>query len=326
LTSKNRENFEWLPEFLLDMTQGKGKERMEAGSNKERLNLSTWATTALLSSNTHMVDILTGGRKHAAEGELRRLLEVLMEDSLSWEPHEIEIIKSLQDNYGTAGIMMIEYMVEHEAELEPLVTSTVTRMYQEFNATNDERFWMAGIGASVAAGILWGKNYAGIVDLPIKEIIKAFLDTVKYMRKAMKNSARAAEDVLNAYTGENYGKFVVVKRSDGSLLAQLGGNQEIDQSITRTSVAGRIEHEITPGFVDYYIEEALLKAYCATMSFGYAAFIKNLSETEGFFVERMKKDMTSKTKGPPMRVNALKIRRRSGDWDAEALPLPLAAA
>ena len=85
-------------------------------------------------------------------------------------------------------------------------------------------------------------------------------------------------DVLNAYTGENYGKFVVVKRSDGSLLAQLGGNQEIDQSITRTSVAGRIEHEITPGYVDYYIEEALLKAYCATMSFGYTAFIKQLSE------------------------------------------------
>jgi len=326
LTSKNRDNFEWLPEFLLDMTQGKGKERMEAGSNKERLNLSTWATNALLSSNTHMIDILTGGRKHAAEGELRRLLEILMEDPLSWEPHEIEIIKSLQDNYGGAGIMMIEYMVNNEEKLEPLVTSTVTRMYQEFNATNDERFWMAGIGASVAAGIIWSNQYAGIIDLPMKEIIKAFQDAVKYMRKAMKAGARAAEDVLNAYTGENYGKFVVVKRSDGSLLAQLGGNQEIDQSITRTSVAGRIEHEITPGYVDYYIEETLLKAYCATMSFGYAAFIKQLSETEGFFVERMKKDMTSKTKGPPMRVNSLKIRRRSGEWDAEALPLPLAAA
>ena len=326
LTSKNRDNFEWLPEFLLDMTQGKGKERMESGSNKERLNLSTWATNALLSSNTHMVDILTGGRKHAAEGELRRLLEILMEDPLAWEPHEIEIIKSLQDNYATAGVMMIEYMVNNEATLEPLVTSTVTRMYQEFNATNDERFWMAGIGASVAAGIIWSSQYAGIVDLPIKEIVKAFKDAVNYMRKAMKNGARAAEDVLNAYTGENYGKFVVVKRSDGSLLAQLGGNQEIDQSITRTSVAGRIEHEVTPGFVDYYIEESLLKAYCATMSFGYAAFIKQLSETEGFFVERMKKDMTAKTKGPPMRVNALKIRRRSGEWDVDTLPLPLAAA
>lgn len=326
LTSKNRDNFEWLPEFLLDMTQGKGKERMESGSNKERLNLSTWATNALLSSNTHMVDILTGGRKHAAEGELRRLLEILMEEALSWEPHEIEIIKSLQDNYGIAGVMMIEYMVENEATLEPLVTSTVTRMYQEFNATNDERFWMAGIGTSVAAGIIWSSQFAGIVDLPMREIITAFKGVVKYMRQALKNGARAAEDVLNSYTGENYGKFVVVKRSDGSLLAQLGGNQEIDQSITRTSVAGRIEHEITPGFVDYYIEESLLKAYCATMSFGYKAFVTQLSDTNGFMVERIKKDMTSKTKGPPMRVNALKIRRRSGDWDAEALPLPLAAA
>lgn len=326
LTAKNRDSFEWLPEFLLDMTQGKGKERMESGSNKERLNLSTWASTALFSSNTHLVDILTGGRKHAAEGELRRLLEFVMEDVMTWEPHEIEIIKSLSDNYATAGTVMIEYMINNEETLGPLVTNTVTRMYQEFNATNDERFWMAGIGTSIAAGIIWSSQYAGIVDLPLKEIIKAFKGAVTYMRKAMKNGARAAEDVLNAYTGENYGKFVVVKRSDGSLLAQLGGNQEIDQSITRTSIAGRIEHEVTPGFVDYYIEESLFKAYCATMSFGYAAFVKQLSETDGFFIERMKKDMTAKTKGPPMRVNALKIRRRSGEWDVDALPLPLAAA
>jgi len=34
VTSKNRNNFEWFPEFLLDMTEGRGKERMESGSNK----------------------------------------------------------------------------------------------------------------------------------------------------------------------------------------------------------------------------------------------------------------------------------------------------
>jgi hypothetical protein len=326
ITSKNRDSFEWLPEFLLDMTQGKGKERMEAGSNKERLNLSTWQTNALLSSNTHMVDILTGGRKHAAEGELRRLLEILMEDTLAWEPHEVEIIKSLQENYGTAGFMMIDYMVNNEEVLGPLTNDTVARMYQEFNATNDERFWMAGIGSGIAAGILWSKKYAGIIDLPMREIIQAYKDAVKYMRKAMKASSRSAEDVLNSYTGEHFGRFVVVKRSDGSLLAQLGGGQEIDQTITRTSIAGRIEHELTPGFIDYYIEESLLKAYCATMSFGYAAFCKQLGEIEGVFVERMKKDMTSKTKGPQMRVNAIKIRRRVGESDADSIPLPLAAA
>ena len=326
LTAKNRDNFEWLPEFLLDMTQGKGKERMESGSNKERLNLSTWATTALLSSNTHMVDVLTGGRKHAAEGELRRLLEILMEDELSWEPHEIEIIKSLQDNYGIAGQLMIQYMVDHEATLPQLVTDAVNRIYQEFNATNDERFWVAGVGAGIAAGIIWSSQHAGIVDLPMKEIIRAFKSAVQYMRKAMATSSRSAEDVLNAYTAENFGKFVVLRRSNGSLMAELGNGQEIDQSLTRTSIAGRIEHDLTPGYVDYYIEETLLKAYCSTMSFGYAAFCKQLASDATFVVEQMKKDMTAKTRGPQMRVNALKIRRRAENLDGIPVQISVAAA
>jgi hypothetical protein len=103
ITAKNRAAPEWLPEFLLDMTEGRGKERMESGSNKERLNLSTWMTTCLMSSNTHVVDYLTGGRDHSSEGELRRLLEFVLEDELSWEPHEIEIIKSLQACLKEAG-------------------------------------------------------------------------------------------------------------------------------------------------------------------------------------------------------------------------------
>jgi len=111
LTSKNRANFEWLPEFLLDMTEGRGKERMESGANKERINLSTWMTCAIMSSNTHVVDGLTGGRKHSSEGELRRLLEFILTKTCEWEPHEIEVIKSLQHNYAVAGHMMAEYLV-----------------------------------------------------------------------------------------------------------------------------------------------------------------------------------------------------------------------
>ena len=121
ITSKNRANFEWFPEFLLDMTEGRGKERMEAGSNKERINLSTWMSLALMSSNTHVVDNLTGGRMHASEGELRRVLEFIMDQDLIWEPQEIEIIKSLQHNYGVAGDILAQYMVDNVSSLQQLV-------------------------------------------------------------------------------------------------------------------------------------------------------------------------------------------------------------
>ena len=323
LTSKNRANFEWLPEFLLDMTEGRGKERMESGSNKERVNLSTWMTCAIMSSNTHVVDGLTGGRKHSSEGELRRLLEFILTKELSWEAHEIEIIKSLQHNYAVAGHMMAEYMAKNVDELKSLVPNSVAQMYKTFNATNDERFWMAGVGAVVSAGIIFSK--AGIAKIPMQHIIDAYKKIVKIARGNIKSSARGAEDVLNSYTRENFGHFIVVRHSSTGILAELGGGGVVDPTTTRSNIMGRVEHGFTPDHVDYFIEESLLKAYCSSMSFGYADFKRQLGAV--YTVSHIsKKDMTARTQGPQMRVSVLKISRRITDFDDETLnSLPVGA-
>ena len=315
ITNNNRKDFEWFPGFLLDMSEGKGKERMESGANKERLNLSIWFTIAMLSSNTHGVDWLTGVRKHSSEGELRRLLEYIIEDQLSWTPAEIEIIKSLHHNYGVVGYMMSEYMVENEELLPSLTNETVQRMYKAFNATNDERFWMAGIGCAVAAGILWSQRYMGAIDLPIKEIMAAYKEVIGFMRKSMRTNVRTAENVLNSFISENFGKLLVIRRhaQSNALMAEFGMGREADESITRSSISGRVEHNLTPGYCDFFIEEQMMKAHCAAHSFGYAAFCKKLAETDNIMVEFLKKDMTAKTKAPPMRVQAIKVRRRLED-------------
>ena len=320
ITSKNRSDFEWLPEFLLDMTEGRGKERMESGSNKERLNLSTWMTTCLMSSNTHVVDYLTGGRKHSSEGELRRLIEFVLDQELSWEPHELEIIKSLQHNYGHGGYAMAEYMAKNVDTFPELLRTCVKNMYVEFNATNDERFWMAGIGAVVAAIIVLRE--ANIIDIPVRPILNAFKKAIENMRVSMKISSRTAEDVLNAFTRDNYGSFVVIKPGHGGLMAELGSGGQIDQSVTRNKVLGRVEHELKQGFIDYFVEEQVLKSYCASMSFGYTSFKRGLEDL--FMVEYMKKDMMARTKGPQMRVQVMKIRRKVGELDEGVLnPVPV---
>jgi hypothetical protein len=319
ITSKNRNNFEWFPEFLLDMTEGRGKERMESGSNKERLNLSTWMTVAIMSSNTHAVDMLTGGRNHASEGELRRLLEFIMDQPLKWEPHEIEIVKSLQHNYAVAGHMLVEYMAKNVEMLKTLVPEIVSNMYKEFDATNDERFWMAGIAELVGAGILLSKEHAGVVDIPMGKIIEFLHGIVTGMRNNIKGNARSAEDVLNAYTREHYGHFIVIRHIEGNrVLAELGNGKEVDDSTTRSRIMGRIEHGTTPGYIDYFIEQSMLKACCANMSFGYADFKRQLGDM--FKVtEISKKDMTAKTRGPQMRVAVLKISRLVTEKDHELL-------
>jgi len=128
------------------------------------------------------------------------------------------------------------------------------------------------------------------------------------------NEGKAMLDVKRAIS-ENFGKLLVIRRHSQSnaLMAEFGMGREADESITRSSISGRVEHNLTPGYCDFFIEEQMMKAHCAAHSFGYAAFCKKLAETNNIMVEFLKKDMTAKTKAPPMRVQAIKVRRRLED-------------
>lgn len=318
ITSKNRDDFEWFPAFLFSMSEGRGKERMESGANKERLNLSTWSSTAIMSSNTHVVDYLTGSRKHSSEGELRRLIEYVMDEKLELDADEIEIVKCLQNNYAVAGDALVRYMVDNIALLKTLVPETVRRMYTEYKAPNDERFWMGGIGCAIAAGIIMNSAHANIAEFPLTEIIDSYRKRIVIQRSSIKGGHRSAEDVLNAFVQEYQGKFVVVKFGDkAGPLAHLGDGSMVDRNTTRSEVMGRVEHGVTAGHIDFFIEERMLKSYCSNMSFGYDNFKRQIANE--FTVSYvLKKDMMARTSAPPMRVSAMHISRKVTESD-EAL-------
>ena len=323
ITSKNRKDFEWFPEFLLDMTEGRGKERMESGSNKERVNLSTWMAMAIMSSNTHVVDYLTGERKHASEGELRRLIEFVMDEDLKFETDEIEIIKSVSKNYGVVGHILAQYFVDHIDLLKALVPDCVKQAYTEFGASNDERFWMAGIGAQMAASILLSKAHTGALDFPMAEIVADMHKRIDYMRVNIKTGKRSAEDVLNAFIAEYSGLFVIVNYGEKTgISAIMGDGSMVSKETTKSKVMGRVENGVTPGCKDFYIEERLLKSFCSTMSFGYADFKKQM-ERQHVVVYMPKKDLMSRTNGPQMRVSVMKISRREHEDDGPARNLSL---
>jgi len=309
VSTKTRGEDSWIRSWIFNFSEGRGKERMESGANKERLNLSTWQSCSLLSSNTHFMDQLTTGQ-HSAEGEMRRLLEFTWTDRLEWEPEEVEIVKSLLDNYAVAGPVVIEYLVRNVEEVRKLVKDCVQQAYKIFGATNDERFWMAGLGTILAMIIIWKR--IGVADIPAQAIIDLYMERIKSTRLMIKGSARNAEDILNAYTRDNYAKMIIIKYCDErkSLVSSYGfDSKEVDMSITRSAILGRVEHDATPGHIDYYLEEGMLKAYCASMSFGYSDFKRQLAAM--FTMTHMpKKNMTAKTKGPQMRVAVIKISRR----------------
>jgi hypothetical protein len=183
---------------------------------------------------------------------------------------------------------------------------------------DDERYWHAGCTTVVAASILLGNKYAGILEVPVDAVIEALHAVVKKARGVITANVKTAEDVLSSYTGDNYGSFIVIKKNEGRLLSAWGSGDTIDKSLTRSKVRGRVEHEtIANGNVEYYIEEQLLKQHCIAMSFSYSDFKDQISKL--YAVKHIKKDMLSKTNGPSMRVNVIHITMRI--TDAEELQL-----
>jgi len=309
VTTKSRNDFEWLPAHLMDKSQGKGKDRMESGSNKERENTTVWKSIDLFSSNTHATDYLAGTRKHSSQAELLRILEMKMTVKIQLNDSEIDLVKSLSNNYGVAGDKLIRWMVTNIDTVKKVLEDTTLALKKEFNGTPDERFWTAGNGCIVTMAILLSKKYANIVDIPVRPVIESLRKVVEDSRKLIRGSKRSAEDILNSYTRDNYGKFVVVKVVNGLKEAMLGGGGTIDQSITRSQVTGRVEHDVTPNHVDYYIEEQQLRAHCVTMSYGYDDFKEEMQKLPTYKITYIKKNMLAGTRGPMMRVNAMHICR-----------------
>lgn len=305
ITQKNRKDFEWFPGFVFDMTDGKGKERMEGGFNRERVNTTYWSTLALVSSNTHIMDYLSS-RKHSSQGEIMRLLELQMNKRLETTPALDEALKNyLPKNYGVAGAKFARWLVSNLPTVRDVVRMVEDDLKKTMQTSPEERFWIAGIAACLAGGVLAGKKYADVVDLPLKAIRASFGRMLDGARGVSRTARRDADDILNSYTREYYGRFVVVRKALTGISATLGEALNIDESLTRTEVCGRVERGFTPGRTDFFIEEQLLKRYCASMSFGYADFKAQMAAKYGAFTT--KKDMLRGTKGPAMNVNVLKI-------------------
>jgi len=314
ITSINHKDLDWFPAHCFSASEGRGKERMESGANKERLNLSTWSAMNIMSSNTYMVDFMTGVRKASSEGELRRFIEFNMDQKLFLTTEEVRTVKKLNENYAVVGDIWTRYLVNNREELKQLVSETVPHIYEELNAAGDERFWVAGVACAVSAII--GFRKAGIVNVPVKPIIDVFLKNIELARIAIKGFKMTAEDVLNAYVRENFGRFIIVNFGDKAHVLAAPDGSSTDKASTRLEVMGRIEQGNVHGFVDFFIEERLLKSYCSLHSFGYATLKKELSAN--FMVQHIaRKDMTAKTSSVPMRVNAVKITMRVDEIDAE---------
>jgi hypothetical protein len=306
ITHKGRAEAEWFPDFLSQMSDGRGKDRMEAQTNMERRNTTTWSTLALMTSNKHMMDYLTAERSHGSEGEIRRLIEITFDREFNAD----ELTKSLlfdmlPQNYGVAGEAYVKWLVNNVDVARTLTKNTYAEVFKNFNATGDERFWVAGCACILASIRIVGSNYAGIVEIPIGKIAAFLLKTIEEMRNESRRMRRTAMDVLNEFTKRNFGKLVTVN----GRMARIAGI-EVAETLDRRDLCGRVEKGLEEGMIDYFIEERELKSFCSSLSYGYTEFNRDIILNKECEVEYIRKNLLQGTKGPAMSVRCIHIKQK----------------
>jgi hypothetical protein len=194
--------------LVYDITSGKGKNRMSAKANIERMNNTTWQIPVISSSNRRIKDALLT-IKSFPEPELLRILEDDLPMDTNLDPIWSKAhFGRLMENYGHAIDPYVKYIASNLPEVIELVSQINDKVDRAADIKPNERFWSAGVTIAIAGGII-SKNL-GLHDIPIKPVFNYAVDLIRRARKSNKESLSEGDDYLGSFLQKHFHEILVI--------------------------------------------------------------------------------------------------------------------
>jgi hypothetical protein len=188
-------------DFAYAVSQGRGRGRMKANENAERLNFARWQTIVICSSNASVVDKLKS-LQGTVDGELMRVIEYSIPPTKLLSKSEADRIYSeLNNNYGHAGRIYIRDLVENLPERIAEVKQMQLLLDKKIGFTNRERFW-SGVAACNLAGALFARRL-GLIDIDVGRVFRWVIKEFTSMKLDIKAPATSTASVIGEFWNEN---------------------------------------------------------------------------------------------------------------------------
>lgn len=154
-------------EFALNITSGRGKERMKGNEHDGRVR--TWETPVLTTANADKVAAIFAKRKDA-QPHMMRVVSVDF-DLVDRSPEAVNVAdefkRRLHTDCGHAGLKFAQFVAANYAAVQQKVIDTLASINLLLNAAPEERIWVATIAVAVTAGQIAEK--LGLWDFPWRE-------------------------------------------------------------------------------------------------------------------------------------------------------------
>lgn len=191
------------------MSQGRGKDRVKSNSNELRLNLTSWQSISLCSSNASFYEKMAS-LKSTPDGEMMRLMEYKIEYSSAIDVAFAKQMfdHQLMDNYGHAGDIYCKWLVDNLEEAKNTALGIQAKIDKELKLTQRERFWSAVAAANITGGLI--AKTCGLINWDMKAIYKWTTQMILGLREEVKPPVNDVMAVIGDYINRHMQNIVVV--------------------------------------------------------------------------------------------------------------------
>lgn len=202
-----------LSDLVYRITQGRDKARLSRNGT-ERNILNHWNTIAVVSSNSSLVEKLASVKSDAS-AEINRVLEYFVHanEALNREA-ATEVYRTINQNYGHAGRIYIQYLVDHAAEHRMNIDAISEMLVDRAGCRDEERFWVAVCAATLYSGIIAHK--LGLVAHDMKALTPWVIELLRGMRASKGDVVQDCVSLLGGFLATNAANGVVMGTSAGT--------------------------------------------------------------------------------------------------------------
>lgn len=273
--------------LLYSISQGKGPGRMKSSQNQERENDTTWSTIGVGSANTSMVELLAS-HKAGASGEIMRLIEyqISRTDILVKEEAFELYEQTLANNYGLAGPVYIEWIVNSLPVVLDLIREVQKGVDARANFNNQDRYHSAVIACNIAGASI--AKFLGLIDIDIDRVVEWVINSLVPELKGVVNEQEVAPDnFLGQFMNNNLmNTLIVLDAPDPKTNLPRSPIMEARNALLiRAEIDTKVAYVSTKAFRDYCTENRTM----------YRQMLKTL-KAQGIYMGELKKRLGKGTK------------------------------
>ena len=201
---------------------------------------------------------------------------------------------SLQNNYGHAGKIYVQHIMNNLDEVKKLLSDVQARVDAKAGLTAENRYWSILV-ASTITGLMLAKR-VGLVDYDIKKVFAWGIEKLKENKRQVEDMSVSVEETLNDYIHEHWSNVLWIKSTD-DLRKQEDGVTEliIPESQARGKLVARYETDLKRA----YLIVKPLKPWCGEQQINYNSFIYDLTHKMGATKTKMRLSRGTHMNLPP---------------------------